>query len=158
MKRDRRPLIIVHGHRDGNAPGGHPHISDECIARVRAAEAAARRFGCELVLFCGAGATGHASEARQMAAIWRGPRIRALLDERSEDSEQNAQEALAWSHRLDARDLIVVSSWWHLRLRLYYAKRVGREIRVRHVSSRRCERILSHLAHELRYAPRALRA
>lgn len=153
----QRPLIVVHGHRDGNAVGGKCKISDECVARVRIAETATRRFRSELVLFCGAGVADHESEARQMAAVWRGPPVRALLDERSEDSAQNVQEALAWAHALGATELVVVSSWWHLRLRLYYA-RVHREIPVRHLSTRRCKRILAHLAHELRYGPRAMRS
>jgi hypothetical protein len=60
----------VHGHRDGNAVGGRPWISEECAARVRAAECAARRQAVADVLLCGAGAPGFPSEALQMARAW----------------------------------------------------------------------------------------
>jgi len=153
----RRTLIVVHGHRDGNAVGGEHEISAECIARVRTAETAARRLCSDLVLFCGAGAAHHASEARQMATAWRGPRIRAFLDERSTDSAENAQEAMSWAIGLGATDIAVVSSWWHLRLRLYYA-RVRRQLPVRHLSAPGRRQVLTHLAHELRYGPRAVRS
>lgn len=152
-----RPLVVVHGHRDGNAVGGQTGISSECLARVRAAEHAVRTYRSELVLFCGAGTPSHPSEARQMAAIWTGPPVRGFLDECSADTAENAREARDWFHALGASALIVVSSWWHLRLRGYYGGRTFRDIPVHHVATRRCDRILGHLAHELRYAPRVWR-
>ena len=153
-----RTLVIVHGHREGNAPGGRREISRECLARVRAAERAARRHEADVVLFCGAGAPGHPSEARQMADEWQGPEIEVRLDERSEDTAQNAVEALAWARALRATRLIVVSSWWHLRLLLYYRGRRFGHLEVRYARTRRLHRIVRHLWHELRYAPAALRA
>jgi uncharacterized SAM-binding protein YcdF (DUF218 family) len=151
------PLLVVHGHRDGNAVGGPAEISSECVARVRAAEQAARRYRSELVLFCGAGAPGHPSEARQMAAIWEGAQVQAFLDERSADTAENASEARRWFHALGASALIVVSSWWHVRLLGYYGGPAFRGIPVGHVRTTRCDRVFSHLAHELRYAPRVWR-
>jgi hypothetical protein len=148
--------MVVHGHRDGNATGGRAWISKECLARVRAAEAAAARYQVADVLLCGAGADGFPSEARQMARAWAGPSTRLWLDEESVDTAENAQQALTWARCLGVSKLLVVSSWWHARLVVYYMpfREVG--ISVRHVRSRRCERILSHLGHELRYLPRAL--
>lgn len=154
----QRALLVVHGHRDGNAVGGRPEISDECAARVRAAQRAARAHGIRSVLFCGAGAPGHPSEARQMARLWHGPPVRALLDERSTDTAENADEALAWAHTLDVAELVVVSSCWHLRLFAYYRGRRFRDVKVRHVRSWRRHRVLAHLWHELRYLPRVARA
>jgi uncharacterized SAM-binding protein YcdF (DUF218 family) len=153
----RRPLVVVHGHREGNAVGGQRWISDECVARVRAAERAARRFRSELVLFCGAGALGGPSEARQMESIWESPTVRTFLDEHSTDTAENAREAREWFDRLSASGLVVVSSWWHVRLRAYYAGSAFAGIAVRHVVTRRCDRVVARLAHELRYAPRAFR-
>jgi len=153
----RGPLVVVHGHRDGNAIGGQARISDECVARVRAAEDMARRLRSELLLLCGAGAPGHPSEARQMAAIWQGPAIRAFLDERSADTAENAREARAWFDALEASELIVVSSWWHLRLRGYYGGRAFRHVPIHHIRTRRCDHVVDHLVHELRYAPRMWR-
>jgi uncharacterized SAM-binding protein YcdF (DUF218 family) len=149
-------LLIVHGHRDGNAVGGRPEISEECVARVRAAERAATACGSRHVLFCGAGADGHPSEAAQMARIWHGPPLELQLDERSSDSAENAHEAATWARALGARELVVVSSWWHLRLRLYYRGPALRGVAVRHVVAWRCDRIARHLWHELRYLPRVL--
>ena len=120
-----RSLLVVHGHRDGNAVGGRAEISSEAVARVRLAERVAYENRIAPVLFCGAGAPGQPSEARQMAACWRGPVIDVLLDERSTDSAENAAEALRWARELGARELIVVSSWWHLRLPAYYLGAAG---------------------------------
>lgn len=157
-RRARAPgdcLLVVHGHRDGNAVGGRGEISREAFARVRRAERVARRVGVRQVLFCGAGAPGHLSEARQMATRWRGPAVEILLDERSTDTAENAAEAVSFAHTLGARDLIVVSSWWHIRARAYYRGISG--VNVRHASCWRWERPLRHLLHELRYLPRVRR-
>jgi hypothetical protein len=124
---------------------------------VRRAERLAGRCGIAQVLFCGAGALGHPSEARQMAGIWRGPPVAKLLDERSTDTAENAAEALSWARTLDVTELIVVSSGWHLRLPLYYLGRRFRGLNVRHARSWRCDRIAGHLWHELRHLPRACR-
>jgi uncharacterized SAM-binding protein YcdF (DUF218 family) len=160
--RGRRPKasrlgVVVHGHRDGNAVGGRQWISTECLARLRAAERAAERRGASDVLFCGAGAPGHPSEARQMAAAWRGPRVRLWLDEDSADTAENAQRVLQWTRRIDATQLIVASSWWHVRLTVYYRPFGRLGIAVRQARTRRCDQLVHHLAHELRYLPRALR-
>lgn len=147
--------VIVHGHRDGNAVGGRPWISLECMARLRAAERAVERYGAQDVLFCGAGVAGFPSEARQMARAWRGPCARLWLDEQSADTAENALQALRWMGMIQAVRLLVVSSWWHFRLVAYYRPFRSHGVSVRHVSTRRCDRVLRHLAHELRYAPRA---
>ena len=151
-----RSLLVVHGHREGNAVGGRAEISREAVARVRLAERVASRDRIASVLFCGAGAPGRPSEARQMAACWRGPAIDVLLDERSTDSAENAAEALWWGRELGARELIVVSSWWHLRLPAYYLGAAG--IAVSHARCWRWDRPARRLAHELRYLPRVRRS
>jgi uncharacterized SAM-binding protein YcdF (DUF218 family) len=91
-----------------------------------------------------------------MAARWRGPAVDVLLDERSTDTAENAAEALSFAHSLDVRDLIVVSSWWHIRARAYYRRSSG--VNVRHTSCWRWDRPLRHLLHELRYLPRVRRS
>ena len=78
-----------------------------------------------------------------MAAIWQGPAIQAFLDELSVDTAQNAREARAWFDVLAAGELIVVSSWWHLRLRGYYGGRAFAHIRVRHARTRRCDHVVA---------------
>jgi uncharacterized SAM-binding protein YcdF (DUF218 family) len=150
--------VIVHGHRDGNAVGGHPWISEECLARLRVAERAAADPRVSDVLLCGAGASGHPSVALQMADAWRGPAVRLWLDEHSTDTAENARRALTWMESIRTRNVLVVSSWWHLRLRLYYRPFKAMGFVVHHATTHGCDRVLSHLAHELRYLPRALRA
>lgn len=152
-----RIALVVHGHRDGNHTGGRFAISDECAWRVCAAERAATRCGVDDVLLSGAGAPGGTSEAAQMASIWSVPGPRLWLDEASVDSAQNAAAALRWVRYLGARELLVVSSWWHIRLYIYYGGPAFKHLQVRHVRSRRCSRALRHLSHEVRYLPQAMR-
>jgi uncharacterized SAM-binding protein YcdF (DUF218 family) len=151
-----RSALVVHGHRDGNAPAGRPSISEECVARLRAAERAARRHKVADVLLCGAGAPGFPSEARQMAMRWRGPHATLWLDEDSTDTAENAMRALQWSATIGARHLLVVSSWWHVRLWIYYRPFRSLGLVVHQVRARRCDDVFGHLAHELRYLPEAI--
>jgi hypothetical protein len=92
-----------------------------------------------------------------MAELWSGPAIRLWLDEASDDSAENATAAIRWAHQLGATELIVVSSWWHLRLPIYYRRARREGIKVRFRGCRRMNGVASHLLHELRYLPRALR-
>lgn len=151
------PLLVVHGHRDGNAVGGQALISEECVSRVIRAQRLARERHLGGVLLCGCGTPGHPSEARQMAYLWRVPGVPVYLDERSTDSAENAWEALRWAGILGATELIVVSSWWHVRLMAFYRHRRFDSIRVRHVRTWRWRRVAGHLLHELRYLPRVRR-
>lgn len=151
------PLLVVHGHRDGNAVGGRDAISAECVARLERALRYARKHRVGAVLLCGAGNMDGVSEARQMAARWPtgGPPVH--LDERSGDSAENAWEASRWARKLGAKELVVVSSWWHVRLRVFYRHPCFIGLAVRHVNTRRMRRLCRHFLHELRYLPRALR-
>jgi hypothetical protein len=151
------PLLVVHGHRDGNAVGGQPGISAECVRRVERARRIARDRRVGAVLLCGCGAPGHPSEAHQMAALWHMPGVPVYLDERSTDSAENAWEALRWAGILEATELIVVSSWWHVRLLAFYRHRRFDSIAVRHARTWSFRRVRRHLLHELRYQPRVRR-
>ena len=148
--------LVVHGHRQGNAVGGEPLISPECIARVRAAERAVQRYGVDHVLLSGSGAIGSPSEAQQMARAWGLEDIPPSLDEASADSAENARSALLWARGIGARELFVVSSWWHLRLLFYYRPRERAPLVVRHVRAWRWDGVLAHVLHEMRYLPRAI--
>jgi len=150
---NRRVLLVVHGHRIGNADGGQSRISQECVARIRRAERAAHSLHIDFVLFSGAGAPGHASEARQMAELWKGPPLPIYLDERSRDTAENVEQTLLWARQLGASELLVVSSWWHLRLFAYYSgSRIG-GLTVRHARSWRWDGVVGHLWRELRGVP-----
>jgi len=152
----RRVGLIVHGHRDGNAVGGRPWISAECLARLRAAERVTSPHAVTDVLLSGSGAPGFPSEAEQMANAWRGAPAQLWLDELSTDSAENARQALRWAQALGVKALFVVSSWWHVRLACYYRAGAALGVSVRVVRTRRCRGAAGHLAHELRYLPRAL--
>jgi uncharacterized SAM-binding protein YcdF (DUF218 family) len=152
-KSAKRRLLVVHGHRVGNAPGGRASISEECVVRVRRAERAARSESIDFVLFSGAGMAGHPSEALQMAMLWQGPRLRAYLDERSTDTAENVEQTLLWARKLGATDLLVVSSWWHLRLFGLYNRRRCCGVRVRHARAWRFDDVFGHLMRELRGLP-----
>jgi hypothetical protein len=153
---DADTLVVVHGHREGHAGGGRRRISSECHARVRAAECAVAKHRAAHVLFCGATEPGLPSEAAQMSRAWAGPPVFHWLDEISLDSAQNAQEAHRWARKLGVTRVIVVSSWWHIRLALYYRPLRDGGIAVRHAPAWRCHGIVRHLAHELRYLPEAI--
>jgi hypothetical protein len=155
---DRRAIaLVVHGHRAGNAKSDNSLISAECLARVSVAEQVAANHGVTDVLFSGSGMPGFPSEARQMADLWSGPSVRLWLDEPSTDSAENSAAGLRWAHELGAAQLIVVSSWWHLRLFIYYRDARALGIRVQHLGCKRMDGFAGHLLHELRYLPRALR-
>lgn len=91
-----------------------------------------------------------------MADLWSGPAVRLWLDEMSTDSTEN-EASLRWAQELGASELIVVSSWWHLRLPLSCRGARGLGIKVRWKSSKRMSGLSGHLRRELRYLPRALR-
>lgn len=150
---DGRVLLVVHGHRIGNADGGRSRISQECIARIRRAERVVRDARVDIVLFSGAGSPGHPSEARQMADLWEGPPLPSCLDELSRDTAENVEQTLLWAQKLGATELVVVSSWWHFRLYGYYSAARIRGLVVRHARSWRWDGIVGHLWRELRGVP-----
>ena len=151
-----KSALVVHGHRDGNAVGDQPWISAECRARLRVAEATARRRRIEHVLLSGSGKRGYPSEARQMAEAWRCRHVTVSLDEQSSDSAENASAAISWAREICATELVVVSSWWHIRLFVYYLPHHRHALTIRYAWTRRWDSVISHLLHELQYLPRAV--
>lgn len=158
---ERRHVLVVPGHRDGGHAGGEHLITKQCLLRVRAAERlAARRPGIVAVVFAGAGAPGHPSEARQMADAWRGPEVPLICEEDSVDTAYNAACALLVAQALRATHVTVVSSCWHLRLPLYYLPYRRHGIKIGFWGAIDLEGLGARLAHELRYTklvPRARR-
>jgi hypothetical protein len=92
-----------------------------------------------------------------MAEDWRMAGVELCLDELSADSAENVGAACRWAAEVGASRLLVVSSWWHFRLLLYYRRDLRGAVSVRHVRAWRNDRVIAHLLHELRYLPRALR-
>jgi hypothetical protein len=145
------PVMIIHGHRDGNAIGGRADISDECVGRVRCAEKMARRHRVSHVIFCGVGAPGALSEAEQMAQIWQGPQVEKIIEDQSIDTAWNASCALPLVQKIGADEVMVVSSCWHIRLPLYYRPYRHFEIKCRFRGCVRRGNYLAFLIHEVKY-------
>jgi uncharacterized SAM-binding protein YcdF (DUF218 family) len=92
-----------------------------------------------------------------MADIWQGPPIRACLDELSVDTVGNVDETLRWARKLGATELLVVSSWWHVRLLALYSRRPSPRLLVRHERLWRWHGVPGHLVRELRGLPQLVR-
>jgi uncharacterized SAM-binding protein YcdF (DUF218 family) len=57
-----------------------------------------------------------------MAKVWALPNVEFRLTRRAPitDTAENAQAAFIWADEIRARELLVVSSWSHLRVFAYY--------------------------------------
>jgi hypothetical protein len=127
-------LVVVLGYSDGRSHGLHP----VCAARLERAFAEAAN--ADAVIFTGHGrrrATD--SEAELMRRAWRGPETRLICEPRARITAENAAHVATLVRELDAREVVVVTSWWHrLRARLLFAALLrGTGARLRIVSTRR---------------------
>jgi uncharacterized SAM-binding protein YcdF (DUF218 family) len=120
VARDR--LLVLLGHRRPGLPGLRTwRISGRCLERLRLAERLSADPRVRAVLLCGCGEPDRPSEATQMRAAWRGPPTALVLDEQSGRTATNALAALALARSLpEVRELVVVTSSWHVRARLYF--------------------------------------
>jgi uncharacterized SAM-binding protein YcdF (DUF218 family) len=99
-------VVVVHGHRDP----GCTRISEECARRVAAADGIA----ANVAVYSGAGIAGERSEALQMFHAARTPRRRVRLEQRSEDTAENARFGMREALVVGATHVVVVTSWWHV--------------------------------------------
>ncbi|HEY7178835.1 MAG TPA: YdcF family protein [Gaiella sp.] len=103
-------LIAVLGYSDREAACLH----DVCAARLRRAEREARPD--DVVLLSGWARNGEAaSEAEHMARAWEGAAQRILLDGRARTTVGNVIGTAALVRRLDAGEVVLVTSRWHAR-------------------------------------------
>ncbi|HEX2044732.1 MAG TPA: YdcF family protein [Gaiellaceae bacterium] len=100
-------LLVVLGYSDGSGDGLHPI----CAARLeRAAEVA---HGADAVVLTGwARRRDSVPEAELMRRAWRAPG-RVICETEARITAENAAEVAHLVRELGAREVAVVTSWWH---------------------------------------------
>jgi glucosamine-6-phosphate deaminase len=114
-------VLVVLGHRERGISAEH-RISAESRARLRHALRLARRRPVRAVVLTGYTSTGGLSEAEQMKSAWDESVAPALLEVAGRDTAENASRSLPILLALgEAPHVIVVSSFWHLRVPWFFA-------------------------------------
>jgi glucosamine-6-phosphate deaminase len=126
-------VLVVLGHRE---PGVSPEhrISHESRARLRHARRLVERRPVRAVVLTGYTSTGGLSEAEQMKGAWDDDLAPALLEVAGRDTAENASRTLPLLLALgEARNVVVVSSSWHLRVPWFFApyRRYGFDVSYR---------------------------
>ena len=150
---DGRALVVL-GHRKiGASPDDR--ISDETRARVQHAERLARRMPPRLAILTGYSRTSAGmSEAEQMKECWNDHDVPALLEVAGRDTAENASRSLPILAAVGGiREVVVVSSPWHVRVPYFFApyRRYGIDVHFRPSPSLAG---WSAVGHELRLAGR----
>jgi glucosamine-6-phosphate deaminase len=148
-------VLVVLGHRD---PGISPEhrVSAQSRARLRRARRLAEGTPVRAAVLTGYTSTGGLSEAEQMKAAWDEHAAPALLEVAGRNTAENASRSLPIVLALgEVRHVVVVSSWWHVRVAWFFApyRRFGLQVSQRRSFARRGWPRL--LLRELREAPRA---
>jgi glucosamine-6-phosphate deaminase len=114
--------LVVLGHRDPAASAPH-RISDESLARVTYAERLARRLQPKVVVLTGHSRTpGGLSEAEQMKEWWDEADVPAVLEVAGHNTAENASRSLPILRAIgEIRQVVVVTSPWHLRAPYFFA-------------------------------------
>jgi hypothetical protein len=148
-------VVVVLGHREPGISAEH-RISAESRARLRHAVALARRHPVRAAVLTGYTSTDGLSEAEQMKTTWDESLAPALLEVAGRDTAENASRSLPIVLALGAREVVVVSSAWHVRVPWFFApyRRYGLRVRYRPELHGPWLRMLGE---ELRQAPRAPR-
>jgi uncharacterized SAM-binding protein YcdF (DUF218 family) len=101
-------LVVVLGFSGGRGDGLHPI----CAARLE--QAARLASGADAVVLSGwARRDGVLTEAELMRRAWAGPKLPLHCDERSRITAENAVHVAELARELGAREVVVVTSWWH---------------------------------------------
>jgi uncharacterized SAM-binding protein YcdF (DUF218 family) len=127
-------LVVVLGYSDRRTPGLHP------ICASRLERAAAEAAGAGAVVLTGSGRRSDAvPEAELMRQAWRLPTTRLICEARARITAENAAYVAELVRELEAREVVVVTSWWHRpRARLLFGAMLrGSGARVRVVSAAR---------------------
>jgi len=160
---DERPewssdrVAVVLGHRE---PGVSPEhrISSESRARLRHAARLAQETPIRAVILTGYTSTGGLSEAEQMKTAWDEHQAPALLEEAGRDTAENASRSLPILLALgEARNILVISSGWHIRVPWFFAPYRDFGLHVEYRPSFTDGRWPRMLVHELREARSARR-
>jgi len=117
---DSDHALVVLGHR---APGSAEHvISEESEARATRAAIIARHHPVRAAVLTGWSRTGGLSEAEQMLTWWSEPDTPALLEVAGRRTAENASCSLPLLVATGViRRVTVVTSWWHVRARWFFA-------------------------------------
>ncbi len=103
-------LVAVLGYSDATTAGLHP------VGAARLARAAAEAGTDDVVLFSGwARRTSSAPEADLMARMWTTPARARLVDRRARTTFGNAMSVARAARRLEADEVVLVTSRWHAR-------------------------------------------
>ena len=114
-------VLVVLGHREPAISPEH-RISFESRARLRHALRLAERRPVRAVVLTGYTSTGGLSEAEQMKGSWDEWVAPALLEVAGRNTAENASRTLPIVLALgEARQVVVVSSAWHLRVPWFFA-------------------------------------
>ena len=103
-------LVVVLGYSDGGTPDLHP------ICAARLAWAAELTTADDVVVLSGwARTAGGRTEAELMRAAWQGAAREVVVDPDARTTVENLANALDDVSRVDAREVVVVTSSWHAR-------------------------------------------
>ncbi len=103
-------LVVVLGYSDGGTAGLHP------ICAARLARAAELTTADDVVVLSGwARRAGGQPEAQLMRAAWSGAAREVVVDPVARTTVENLANALNDVRRVEAREVVVVTSSWHAR-------------------------------------------
>ena len=103
-----RRVVVVLGYSNGTGGQLHP----TCTARVTCAAQIATAD--DVVVLSGWSRQPDGEpEAELMARAWRGPAVELIRDRSARHTVENAAEVAAVALKLGAREVLVVTSWWH---------------------------------------------
>ena len=146
---DSDHALVVLGHR---SPASAEHvISEESEARATRAAILARHEPTRLAVLTGWSRTGGLSEAEQMLTWWSEPDTPAVLEVAGRRTAENASCSLPLLVATGVvRRVTVVTSWWHLRARYFFAPYRDHGIAVDHAPVFHRGTSLAGLAGEVR--------
>ena len=101
-------LLVVLGYSDGRREGLHPI----CAARLERAAQVADGAGA-VVLTGWARRDGRPPEAELMRRAWRGSQEQVICETEARITAENAAHVARLVRQLGAREVVVVTSWWH---------------------------------------------
>jgi uncharacterized SAM-binding protein YcdF (DUF218 family) len=101
-------LVVVLGYSEGRSEGLH------AISAARLERAAALAERADAVVLTGwARRAGRPSEAELMRGAWPGPERPLMLDSEARITAENAAYVARLVDELGAKEVVIVTSWWH---------------------------------------------
>src|SRR6266581_1931657 len=115
--------LVVPGSGRFDRSGGY-RISRVCRRLVAEAERLAERLAPRAVVFSGGSPNGGASEAEQMARLWRGPTVELLLERTALTTAENASRTLPLLREHEIAEAVVVCAPLHLYRARWFFRRL----------------------------------